>query len=67
MALSPKVQEVVDAIAETIKEFKEIPSGHLYANLMGYMDLNTYQTLIKYMELKDWIKIEYNLITWIKD
>lgn len=38
--------QILRAIAETIRELKEIPSGTLYAQLMGQMDLATYQRVI---------------------
>jgi hypothetical protein len=34
------------AIAETIRELREVPSGVLYAHLMGKMSLETYQSFI---------------------
>jgi len=38
--------QILRAIAETIRELKEVPSGTLYAQLMGQMDLATYQRVI---------------------
>jgi hypothetical protein len=37
---------VAHAIAESIRELGEIPSGHLYARLMGIMDLRQYGQVI---------------------
>ena len=37
---------VAHAIAESIRELGEIPSGHLYARLMGIMDLRQYEQVI---------------------
>jgi hypothetical protein len=37
---------VAHAIAESIREVGEIPSGHLYARLMGIMDLRQYEQFI---------------------
>jgi hypothetical protein len=37
---------VAHAIAESIRELGEIPSGHLYARLMGIMDLRQYEQFI---------------------
>ena len=38
--------EVTRAIAETIRELKQVPSGHLYARLMGHMSLSQYEQII---------------------
>ena len=55
------------AIAEAIREFKEIPSGHLYAHLMGKFSLDTYNGILDLFKKLGLIKVEYHLITWIKD
>jgi len=46
-----RVKPVLDAIQEIVVAAgsQGIPSGHLYAMLMGYMDLQTYQTMIGLM------------------
>ena len=46
-----RVKPVLDAIQEIITRAgsQGIPSGHLYAMLMGYMDLDTYQNVIALM------------------
>ena len=46
-----RVKPVLDAIQEIITGAgsQGIPSGHLYAMLMGYMDLDTYQNVIALM------------------
>jgi hypothetical protein len=40
------VLEVIQAVAEAIKDLGEVPSGHLYAMLMGHMSLETYEGII---------------------
>ena len=37
---------VAHAVAETIRELGQVPSGHLYARLMGVMDLHQYEQVI---------------------
>lgn len=46
-----KVNDVVDAIHDIIVAagVQRIPSGHLYAMLMSYMALDTYQNVIALM------------------
>lgn len=38
--------EIVKTIAETIRELREIPSGHLYAMLMPQLELHEYEQVI---------------------
>lgn len=38
---------VVDAVGEAIRGLGEVPSGHLYARLMGHMDLATYEKIVE--------------------
>lgn len=37
---------VAHAVAETIRELGAVPSGHLYARLMGVMELHQYEQVI---------------------
>jgi hypothetical protein len=52
------------AVAEAIKEAGSIPSGHLYAQLMGKMSLGSYEKMIDAMRRMGVIKIENHLITY---
>lgn len=38
--------EMVEAVAESIRELGEVPSGHLYALCMGHMSLERYDAVI---------------------
>lgn len=40
------VVAVIVAVAEAIRELKRVPSGHLYAQLMGRMSMDTYNAVI---------------------
>ena len=40
------VVEIIKAVADAIRELKRVPSGHLYARLMGHMDLDQYNLII---------------------
>lgn len=57
--------QVVLAVAETIQELGSVPSGHLYAQLMGVMSLADYQAIIDSLERSKLILIKNHLITWI--
>lgn len=35
------------ALAEAIRELKTVPSGHLYTQVMGYLDINAYESAIR--------------------
>ena len=37
---------VVLAVADCIRELGTVPSGHLYARLMGQLDIESYQSVI---------------------
>lgn len=53
------------AVGEAIKDLGSVPSGHLYARLMGHMDLTTYNKLIGILKQADLVKEENHLLTWI--
>jgi len=38
---------VLQAVAEAIREVGEVPSGHLYANLMGILTLGQFERVIE--------------------
>jgi hypothetical protein len=57
--------QVVVAIGETIKELGSIPSGHLYAQLMGRMSLDTYNKIIGVLVKTGAVKEEGYLLTWV--
>lgn len=53
-------------LGDTIKAKKEgIPSGELYANVMGSLDLNTYEKAISLLVSLGLVKKENNVLTWI--
>lgn len=61
-----KVRTYVLAIAETVRELGEVPSGHLYAQLMGDMDLDTYTSLIQVLEHAGLVRVQpSHLIIWV--
>lgn len=49
-------QAVKDIIFDTVKDTNGVPSGHLYAMLMGHMSLDIYNKLVS--ELKQEGKIQ---------
>jgi len=59
------VTEVIVAVASAIKELGSVPSGHLYARLMGYMSLESYNNIIEYLKKAQWIEEKNHVITWV--
>lgn len=52
------------AVAEAIRELGSIPSGHLYAQLMGRIDLAGYTRIIDTLKNAGLVAEERNLLTW---
>jgi hypothetical protein len=55
----------VKAIADAIRKLKEIPSGTLYAIVMGKMSLESYNGIISLLKRTKLISEKNNLLTWI--
>jgi len=56
--------KVVAAIAETIRELGSIPSGHLYAQLVGRMTLEQYNGVIDTLKNAGLVREEAHLLIW---
>ena len=57
--------EAVRAVADAIKELGTVPSGHLYARLMGFCTLEQYQKLIDILVNAGLVTVGADhLITW---
>ena len=61
--------EILRTIAECIKTAGSngLPSGHLYAMLMGSMDINTYTQCISILKRSGIIAENNFILTFIKD
>jgi hypothetical protein len=46
LALDARIITAASVVAETIRDLGQVPSGHLYAGLMGTITLDQYQTII---------------------
>lgn len=53
------------AVAETIRELGEVPSGTLYAQLCGRMSLSTYDKLIGILKNAGLVSESAHLLKWI--
>jgi hypothetical protein len=58
--------QLVRGIADAIKELGSVPSGHLYARLMGVMSLSEYQQIIGMLVSSGLVKQEAShLLVWV--
>lgn len=55
---------LIYAVAEAIREAGPIPSGHLYARLMGMLTLVQYEKIISVLKGARVITEKGNLLTW---
>lgn len=53
------------AVGEVIRDLGSIPSGHLYAHLMGRMSLDTYNSLIGILKQANLVEEKNHLLTWV--
>jgi len=53
------------AVGEAIRDLGSVPSGHLYARLMGHMDLDTYNKLIGLLKQANLVEESNHLLTWV--
>lgn len=57
--------QTIMAVADAIKELGSVPSGRLYANLVGVMELSTYQTIIGILKNTKLITESGNVLSWV--
>lgn len=53
------------AVAEAIRELKEVPSGQLYVHLMGIMSLDQYTAIISALKKAGVVSESNHLLKWI--
>lgn len=53
------------ALAEAIREVGEIPSGHLYAQVMGVMSLEAYASAIRALKNAKLVEEKNHLLRWV--
>jgi len=52
------------ALADTVKELGEVPSGHLYNVVMGIMDLQAYEKAISLLVGSGIVRRRGNVLVW---
>lgn len=68
MSTSPQAKAHLSAaiaIAEAIRELKEVPSGHLYARVTQHMTLDAYNGIISALKTAGLVKEQNFLLTWV--
>lgn len=63
--MNNKTLQVYLAVAETIREVGETPSGPLYALLMDRMSFATYTSIIASLKAAGLVSEKNYLLTWI--
>jgi len=56
--------ETILAVAEAIRELKEVPTGHLYAVLCGKLELQTFQKIIGMLKNAGLVTEANHVLTW---
>ena len=56
---------VMIAVAEAIRDLGKVPSGHLYARLMNYMSLSSYQSIIAALKRAGLVEEKNFLLRWV--
>jgi hypothetical protein len=58
--------EIMKAVAGAIKDLGTIPSGHLYAQLMGKMSFDSYEKMLGALQRMGIISVDGNhLVTYV--
>ena len=59
--------DIAFAAAEFIRtsQSQEVPEGHLYAHLMGVLDLGTFEKLVQCLVRTGLVRKERNLLRWV--
>ena len=56
---------VIKTVGDTVRELKEVPSGHLYAALSAHLDLATYQRIIETLKQTGLVEEHgMNMLVW---
>ena len=56
---------IVLAASETIRQAREIPSGSLYAMLMGKINMSQYETILRILAGARLVAVENHLVRWV--
>jgi hypothetical protein len=54
----------LQALAEAVRELKQVPSGILYSRVMNYLDINAYESAIRTLCNAGVIRKSGDLLHW---
>lgn len=57
--------EITKAVADAIRALKDVPSGVLYARLMGHMTLAQYESIIAVLKRGGLVREHGYVLTWV--
>lgn len=57
--------KLIKLVADSIKELKRVPNGHLYAMLMSILSLQEYEKIINILKNAGVIELKNNELFWI--
>jgi hypothetical protein len=61
---STKLKALALVVAEAIRELGTVPSGHLYARLMGFFSIEQYAQLIDLLKAAGLVREQNHLLSW---
>lgn len=68
MSVTPEevkaVVHICRTLADTIKELKEVPNGHLYARVSDILSLDNYTAAISFLKQAKLIIEKDNMLIW---
>ncbi len=56
--------EVIRAIADAIREVKQVPAGHLYAAVMGTLSLSAFTRIVDMLVRSGLVRKQGDLLIW---
>lgn len=56
---------IISAVGDAIRELGEVPSGHLYANLMARMEFSTYEMVISSLKNAGLVTETGFILKWV--
>jgi hypothetical protein len=65
--MNKKQLAVIKAVAEAVRELKQVPAGHLYASLMGIMSLAEFNSIIAVLVEAGLVeRAASHMLTWVE-
>jgi len=56
--------EIIKTVAEALRELGSVPSGHLYARVMNFLNLDAYTRVIDSLKRTGLVTEKNHLLTW---